>query len=145
MSYPADFNKAYLQQQMANATPLQQLLLLLDGVIKFVSRARDAIAAGDPQERHNYNRRAMEIIAHLLGMIDVTNGGEPAIRLRRIYGYLMRRLSDVDFKNDPAVCDEVIGHLKTMRDAWAGMQAAAPVQPKAEEVPVMPVKRSAVA
>ncbi|HEX2859785.1 MAG TPA: flagellar export chaperone FliS [Alphaproteobacteria bacterium] len=154
MNNPADFRSVYLQQQVANANPLQQLLMLLDGIMKFVSRARECINVGDIQERHNNTRRAMDIVAHLMGMIDVTSGGEPAVRLRRIYGYIMRRLSDIDFKNDPAICDEVMGHLTTMRNAWASMnpvnpqpqQAALPPKPDASAAPMdSAIKRNAVA
>jgi flagellar protein FliS len=144
MNNPANFGNAYLQQQVINASPLQQLLLLLDGIIKFTYRARECIVAKDIQERHNNNRRAMEIVAHLMGMIDVTTGGEAAVRLRRIYGFLLQRLGDIDMKNSVEICDEVIGHLRTMRDAWAQMEQA-PTPPKAPENSDGPKPKAAVA
>jgi flagellar protein FliS len=152
MNNPTDFGRAYLHQQVTSASPLQQLLMLLDGVIKFVSRARECIIAKDIQERHNNNRRAMEIVAHLLGMIDVTNGGEAAVRLRRIYGFMLRRLGDIDIKNDTAICDEVIDHLRTMRAAWAAMETPVSVPPaptdntpKSDVAAAPVIRRSAVA
>lgn len=109
----------YAQQQILNASPAQQLVMLYDGAIKFTLKAKEAIEAGDIAARHAANRRAMEIVAYLLEILDVTNGGEVAGRLFRIYGFMMRKLLDVDLRNDPRACDEVLEHLRTLRVSWA--------------------------
>jgi flagellar protein FliS len=151
---PAFDTLAYLRQQIANATPAQQLVMLFDGAIRYCGRAREAIEAGDIQERHNNNRRAMEIIGYLLDTLDPVKGGEAARRLQRIYLFLLRRMSDVDFSNDPRICEEVTGHLKTLRAGWEKMVAqetpkAAPVVsslPRAGDASeAVPVRRNAVA
>src|SRR5262245_58646214 len=106
------FTQQYLRQQIENASPAQQLVLLYDGAIKFLMQAKEAIGRGDIQGRHNSNRRAMEIVGYLLEILDVEKGGEVAQRLQRIYSFILKRLMDVDFRNDPVVCDEVIEHLR---------------------------------
>lgn len=113
----------YLRQQIEQAGPLQQVVMLIDGAIRFCLQAKDAIGRKDIQERHNANKRAIDIILHLVDMLDVEKGGEPAKRLYAIYMSLARQLMQVDFKNDPAICDAVVAHLRSLRSAWAQMPA----------------------
>ena len=35
-----------------------------------------------------------------------------------VYTYLIRRLRDANLKKDPEILEEVLKHLRTMRDAW---------------------------
>lgn len=125
-----DMAEQYLRQQIEQASPLQQVLMLYDGVMKFTLQAKEAIGRRDIQARHNANRRAMEIVAHLIGMIDIGTQGDAGKRLHHIYTGLLARLVKVDFDNDPAVCDEVVNHFKTLRASFA--QAAAQGQPPAK-------------
>lgn len=109
----------YAQQQILNASPAQQLVMLYDGAMKFTVKAKEAIEAGDIMARHNNNRRAMEIVGYLMEILDMQQGGEIAARLFKIYNFVLRRLLEVDLKNDPRACDDVLGHLRTLRAAWA--------------------------
>ena len=36
----------------------------------------------------------------------------------QVYSYLMKRLVDANVKKDPEVLEEVLEHLRTMRDTW---------------------------
>jgi len=146
--------RTYLQQQIEQADSFQQTLMLFDGAVRFLTQAKEAIAAGDIQARHNANRRAVEIVTYLMGMFDPATGGEAAKSLYRIFMGLLQKLSRVDFDNDAAVCDEVIRHLRVLRENLAKtsseMQATArPEARHAAEKPNDPVggpvRRHAVA
>lgn len=108
----------YKSQQILNATPAQQVVMLYDGAIKFCQQAQEAINKGDIQARHNSNKRAMEVVSYMLDILDIEKGGDVARRLQLIYAFLLRRLLEVDFRNDPRICDEVIGHLRILRASW---------------------------
>ncbi|MBI1308832.1 MAG: flagellar export chaperone FliS [Proteobacteria bacterium] len=152
MTDPRNLTHEYLRRQIENATPAQQLVLLYDGAIKFVLRAREAIGQGDIEGRYKANRRAMEIVGYLLEILDMEKGGEVAARLQRIYTFVLKKLMEVDFKNDTASCDEVVEHLRTLRASWYqlaernAMQTAVPAAaPAASQDEAVPVRRSAVA
>jgi flagellar protein FliS len=142
----------YLRQQIENASPAQQVVLLYDGAIKFVMQAREAIGRGDIQGRYNANQRAISIVGYLLEILDAEKGGEVGARLQRIYTFLLKKLLEIDFKNDVAVCDEVVEHLRILRASWHQIATqgvgpavqAAPAPSGAGDVE-MPVRRSAVA
>lgn len=108
----------YLRQQIDQASPAQQIVMLYDGAIKFMLQAKEAIGRNDIQGRHNANRRVIEIVSYLIEILDVDKGGEVGSQLQRIYTFLLRRLMDVDFKNDPQICDEILEHLRILRSSW---------------------------
>ncbi|MCP5405129.1 MAG: flagellar export chaperone FliS [Pseudomonadaceae bacterium] len=118
MTYAPNLAKQYQQQQIVNASAAEQVVMLYDGAIRFCNMAKEAIAAGDIQARHNSNKRAMEVVSYLLDILDHEKGGDVAKRLQMIYAFLLRRMLEVDFRNDPRICDEVVQHLQTLRASW---------------------------
>ena len=108
----------YLALQIQNATPAQQIVMMYDGAIKFLLKAKVCIETGDIEGRFNNNKRANDIITHLLDSLDMEKGGEIAERLSAIYMHLMARQLDLDMKNDPAIADDIIIHLRTLRKSW---------------------------
>lgn len=139
----------YKNQQILNATPAQQVVMLYDGALKFCQQAKEAIAKGDIQARHNANKRAMEIVSYMLDILDIEKGGDVARRLQLIYAFLLRRLLEVDFRNDPRICDEVAEHLRILRASWEklgqGEAAKAAAKPGAPEEAAAPRVTAAVA
>ncbi len=108
----------YQEQQILNATPAERIVLLYNGAIKFLMQARQAIDENNIQERFNNNKRASDIIFYLQDTVDMEKGGEIAQNLYRIYGYMLRRLIDVDMKNDQEAIDDVIAKLQELNASW---------------------------
>lgn len=108
----------YKEQQILNATPAERIVLLYNGAIKFLMQARTSIEEKNIQERFNNNKRACDIIFYLQDTLDLENGGEVGANLFRIYGYMLRRLVDVDMKNDIEAIDDVIEKLKQLNVSW---------------------------
>jgi flagellar secretion chaperone FliS len=146
MQRPTNPAQAYLQQQLAQASPHQAMVLLLDGAIKFVLQAKDAITRRDIQGRYNANQRAREIIGFLMSQHDETKG-EAAVRLLRIYGGLMAQLVRIDFDNDAAQCDAVVANLRNLRQGFASLQPSSNVvaAPSSTPDPATPLKLAASA
>lgn len=114
-----DAAQQYLRQQIEQAGPVEQVLMLYDGAVKFLLLAKGAIERGDVQARHDANRRCMEIMAYLIDMVNPETGGEPAKRLFGIYSGLLKRMLQVDFENKAEICDELVANLRTLRAAMA--------------------------
>lgn len=149
----ANAAQQYLRQQIEQAGPVEQVLMLYDGAVKFLLLAKSAIERGDVQARHNANRRAMEIVSYLLDMVNPQQGGEAAQSLFGIYTGILKRMLQIDFENNAAICDELVANIRTLRVAMAqalavqqgvkptGTVVAAPTA----EGGSAPVKRDAVA
>lgn len=138
--------KHYQTQQILNASPAEQVVMMYDGALKFCQQAKECIGNGDIQGRHNANKRAMEVVSYMLDILDLEKGGDVALRLQTIYAFLLRRLLEVDFRNDPRICDEVMTHLRTLRASWSklGQNTTAGAPAMGDAASVTPL-RSAVA
>lgn len=108
----------YLTQQVMTAPPAKLVFMLYDKAILSLKEAIAAIEAGNIEARWKANKRAYEIISHMWSTLDLESGGEIAENLDRLFSYMLSRLPDVDFNNDPAPAQEVIGLLEPLRQAW---------------------------
>jgi len=96
----------------------RQIVMLYEGVIKFVQHAKEAIENDDIELRYNSITKACDIINGLQLSLDFDNGEEIAKLLYDYYAGLDSRLSSVHFSNDIKICEACIDQLKIMRDAW---------------------------
>jgi flagellar protein FliS len=90
-----------------------------------LDRALIGFDCADPGERNltinNNLQRALDIVRELNCCLDANAGGQLAETLRELYEYMERRLLESNFKKTRAGMDEVMVHLKELRNAWATM------------------------
>ena len=107
------------------APPGRLILMLFDGALHSLERALTGFECTDPRERnqtiHNNLRHAVDIIRHLNNSLNLEAGGKLAETLRRLYYYYDQRLVESDMGKKREGVDEVLGHMKGLRDSWAGM------------------------
>jgi flagellar secretion chaperone FliS len=117
--------QSYRQVATQTATPGQLVLMLFDGAIRFLERARQGFSQDDPlefnQTINNNVLRAQAIINELNLALDLDKGGDVAITLRRLYNYMDQRLQEANqYKKEDGIL-EVVRRLTILRDAWAEM------------------------
>lgn len=117
--------KSYRQIATQTAPPGQLVLMLYDGAIRFLEKGLAGFQISDLAESnmavHNNLQRAMDIIRELNLSLNMEQGGEFAMTLRRLYDYFDRRIWESNVQKRPEGIKEVIGHLTVLRDAWATM------------------------
>ena len=101
--------------------PAMAIVMLYDGAMQRLQLAKAAIAAGRIEERFNLVTRASAIIQGLQCQLDFAAGGEIAVILDGYYHYILKRMTDINLKNDPAICDELVDRLREMRTSWAAI------------------------
>lgn len=111
-----------------SASPARLVFMLYERAITSLNEAIAAIDAGQIEARWRANKRATEIVLHMWSTLDVEKGGEIAANLDRLFSYIMRRLPEVDLRNDRNTATEVIQLLTPLRDAWRDLSNA-PVAP----------------
>lgn len=116
---------AYRQVATQTASPGQLVLMLFDGAIRFLERARLGFNETDPLELNltvnNNIQRAQAIIHELDSSLNVDQGGEIAANFRRLYGYFDDKLQESNFNKTPEGVDDVLRRLSILRDAWSQM------------------------
>src|SRR5215203_4124640 len=96
----------YQRSQVETSTPGQLVLLLYQGCVRFTQRGRVALEAGDVEGARVAFLRAQDIVAELMGGLNM-EAGEIASNLFRLYEYLHRRLVEANVRRDVAAADEV--------------------------------------
>ena len=118
----------YRRTEAESRSPMELVVMLYDGAIRFMGEARSAIARNDVRARTEATRRALDIVAELQNSLNIEEGGDIALELDRLYVYISTKLLDVT-RGDAAAADEIHKLLCTLRDGFS--QAAAPGAPAA--------------
>lgn len=108
----------YQTQQIMSASPAKLVAMLFDRAIGSLREAVEAIERGDIEARFKANKRATEIVYHLYMTLDLDRGGEVAANLKQLYGFALRKLPEIDFKNDVQAAHDVVGLLEPLRRSW---------------------------
>jgi flagellar secretion chaperone FliS len=119
----------YQTAAVMTASPGQLVVMLYDGVLKFVSVARAgcALPENDPQRLPMVQegvKRSLAIIDELRSTLDKEKGGEYAESLDRLYDYYSRRLLKAQISLDDAPLAEVEKLVETLRGGWVEMLSA---------------------
>lgn len=115
---------AYKQTDVTSRSPLEIVVLLYDGAIRFLGEAAAAAGRSDKPARTRAVARAQAIIGELQGTLDMSQGGQVAQDLDRLYTYMTSRLLDATARQDDAAIAEVRKLLESMREAWAKIATA---------------------
>lgn len=118
--------QAYLQTQVQSRTPVELVVMLYDGAIKFLGQARDAMRAGDLVAKRHALSRGLAIVQELQNMLNMDAGGAVAERLDGLYTYIAGRCYEANAQRDAGGLDEAIRLLTPLRDAWATLAAQGP-------------------
>lgn len=107
---------AYANSKVMTASPAELTLMLYDGAIKFCNIAIAAIEKNDIEKAHNNIRKVENIIAEFQATL---NHKYPVAKdFDNVYTYLQERLFQANLKKDKDILEEVLKHLRTMRDSW---------------------------
>jgi flagellar protein FliS len=122
---------AYRSIETQSRTPLELVVMLYDGALRFLGNGRDAIARNDIRARGEAFSRLLAIISELQNTLDVERGGPVASSLDGLYDFMKARVMDSAIANDAAPLDEVKRVLETLRDGWQqiAVQGAATTLP----------------
>lgn len=118
-AYPARAAQTYLQTHVQSRSPLELVVMLYDGLLRFLGEAGVAIDTGNVAGRRDAVSRALAVLSELQSTLNMDKGGDVASSLDALYTYVNGRLLDASLKNDRAPLDESARLLRTLRDAWA--------------------------
>lgn len=124
--------KQYQKNQIETATPEQVLILLYDGAILYLNKAKVALEQND-LEQWNKNLLGCErIILEFMDTLDMENGGDLAKNLYGLYEYFYNTLVQANLNKNTQKVDEILRHLKGLRETWQKAIAIANAEKKAE-------------
>lgn len=107
---------AYANNKVMTASPAELTLMLYDGAIKFCNLAIEAVKEKKIEEAHKNILKVQHIIEEFQATLN--HNYATAEDFDNVYRYLMTRLREANMKKDAEILEEVLKHLRTMRDTW---------------------------
>lgn len=107
---------AYASNKILTASPAELTLMLYEGAIKFANIAIAAIESDDVEKAHNNILKVRNIILEFQSTL---NYDYPVAKdFNNVYEYIKFRLTEANLHKDTEIMEEILGHLRTMRDTW---------------------------
>lgn len=98
------------------ASPAELTLMLYDGAIKFGNVAIVAMENKDAAKAHENIVKVEKIIQNFRDTLDTKY--PVAQEFEKVYVYLLRRCHEANIAKNPEIMEEVLRHLRSMRDNW---------------------------
>lgn len=106
----------YQNNKIMTASPAELTLMLYEGAIKFCNIA---IVACDNKEIEKAHINIQKVDAIIEEFQATLNHKYPVWKdFDEVYKYIRHRLLEAEVSKDPKDLEEVLGHLRTMRDTW---------------------------
>jgi flagellar protein FliS len=118
--------EAYRQAHVQSRSPLELIVMLYDGALRFCRETEEAIAKKDLVAKREALNRVFAILSELQGTLNIEQGGQTAASLDSLYTYMINRLTEANVQLKVAPVQEVITLLTGLRDAWAAVAQAPP-------------------
>lgn len=90
--------------------------MLYNGAIKFCNQAIKAIDDQNMESAHELIIRVEDIIQEF--MITLNDKYPIADTFKTMYDYINQRLIEANMNKDKTILEEVLGHLRELRDTW---------------------------
>ncbi|WP_446744128.1 flagellar export chaperone FliS [Silvibacterium acidisoli] len=109
----------YQQQAIAGMNPVELIVALYDGMVRFLYRAIDAIEANDVHERRVALKRTLDILMHLQSRLRMDIGGSSAKALSEFYAAIFALCIEGSRLSSAARLKEAIACIRDVREAWS--------------------------
>ena len=110
--------KQYQKSSIETASREQILIMLYDGAIQFLNKAKIAMQNKEIENSHNNLIAAQKIIQEFIDSMDREVAPQLAENLISLYEYFIRRLIQANIKKQIEPIDEVLKYLKSLKATW---------------------------
>ena len=112
----------YRKTSIGAATPLQLVVMLYDGALRFMEAGRHAMVAKNVFAQNDNITKAQKIVGELLATLDLDKGGEVGENLFTLYTYVYNRLVEANLDDKPELVAECIEIMSDLRESWVQLE-----------------------
>jgi flagellar secretion chaperone FliS len=109
---------SYQEHALDGASPVDLVVALYDGIVRFLYVAIAATERGDVVARRVAVKRALAILIHLQARLRMDIGGRPAQVLSEFYASMFALILQASQAASTQRFEEVVACVRTIRDAW---------------------------
>jgi flagellar protein FliS len=114
---------SYQEHALDGASPVELVVALYDGIIRFLYVAVAAVERGDVTARRVAVKRALAILIHLQARLRMDIGGRPAQVLSEFYASMFALILQASLGASQPRFEEAISCIRNLRDAWRQVAA----------------------
>jgi len=114
----------YQTNRVETASPVQLVVALYDGALRFLRTGTEALRSGDLAGKGVALMKAHAIITELLVTLNHEAAPDISAQLEAIYSFVLERIIRANAECDEKLVDEAIRALLPLRDAWAQLARA---------------------
>jgi flagellar secretion chaperone FliS len=108
----------YQQQAITGMNPVELIVALYDGMVRFLYRAINAIESGNVCERRIAIKRTLDILMHLQSRLRMDIGGSSARALSEFYAAIFALSIEGSRLASTERLKEAIACIRDVREAW---------------------------
>jgi flagellar protein FliS len=114
------YSSVKVHSGIETASPHRLIQMLFEGALERIAQAKGAMTQNQIARKGELIGKAVAIVGGLQGSLNDKEGGTLAANLDGLYDYVIRRLSQANYENNPEYLDEcgrLLGEIKTAWDA----------------------------
>ncbi len=113
-------NRPNIYQEIAvqTSSPTKLVVMLYEGAIRFLRQSVTAIQSKDLDQKRQSVDRAVAVIQHLQGTLDMDRGGAVAAELDKLYTYINSKIIEGSSKLQTAPIEEAVKLLTVLLSGW---------------------------
>lgn len=113
-----NYSAVKVQSSVTDASPHRLIQMLFEGALERIAQAKGAMQQGQVARKGELIQKAINIVAGLSGTLNDKEGGELAENLDDLYDYIIRALTEANYKNSTERLDECGRLLGELKSAW---------------------------
>ncbi len=118
----------YRETQVLSASPGELVVLLYDGLVRFIESGRQSIARGETEAAHKALTRAQDIVFELMATLNMEV--ELSRKLYALYSFWVERLIEANLRKDATLVEPILEMAKSLRDAWSQAERSQGAKPE---------------
>jgi flagellar protein FliS len=112
----------YRKSSVGAASPLQLVIMLYDGALRFMEAGRHAMLRRDVYNQNENITKAQRIVGELIATLDMEQGGEVAKNLVALYTYVYEKLVEANLEDKPELVQECATIVSELRESWVELE-----------------------
>lgn len=114
----ANGRERYRETAVETAHPVRLIVMLYEGAIRFLNEAEEAIRRRDYDQQNHYIVKTQQILAELIGSLNLHEGGTIAENLLLLYTYMYNQLIEANLTDRLETILHVRNLLQELLEAW---------------------------
>jgi flagellar protein FliS len=122
-TFAESYHRVHVESGAQSGDPHKLIEMLLQGAIDAIHKARGALERQDMRVKGEQVSKAVRIVEEgLRAALDPTVGGQIAVELDQLYGYVVRKLTLANLRNDDHALMECVQLLAPIHEAWSSIR-----------------------